>query len=62
MIYEKIKKLCESKGMSIREVEFLASVSYGSIGHWRDSVPRVDKLKAVATVLDVSLDSLCEEL
>ena len=47
--------------MSIRELEFLASISYGSIGHWRDSSPRVDKLKAVADVLEVSIDSLMEE-
>lgn len=61
MLYQKIKKLCDERHMSIRELEFLASISYGSIGHWRDSSPRVDKLKAVADVLEVSIDSLMEE-
>lgn len=58
VLYERIKALCEAKGYSIRELEFLADISYGSIGHWRTSVPRIDNVIAVADVLEVSVDYL----
>lgn len=57
-LYERVKQICEAKHMSIRELEFLASVSYGSIGHWRTSVPRIDNVIAVADALGVSVDYL----
>lgn len=58
MLYDKIKKLCDEKHMKIRELEFIASVPYGTIGHWKRSIPRVDTLKAVANALDMTIDEL----
>lgn len=60
-LYENVKAICDSKKMSIRELEFLASISYGSIGHWRKSAPRIDNVVAVANALDVSVGYLLGE-
>ena len=51
MIYDKIKTICNSKGISIRSVEKEAGLSNGAISKWNDASPTVDKLQAVAKVL-----------
>ncbi len=58
MIYENIQTIASSKSMKIAEVEKRAGLSNGTIGKWRDSVPKVDSLIKVAKVLGVSLSTL----
>lgn len=57
-IYDKIKELCEEKGMSIRQLEVLAGLKNGAISKWNDSSPTIKSLKAVADVLKVKVDKL----
>lgn len=60
MIYDKIKQICEEKGVSVASVEKKANLSNGAISKWNKSAPTADKLKAVADVLKVRVDKLLE--
>lgn len=58
MIYDKIKEVCKSKGVSVTSVERKAGLSNGTISKWNDVSPTVNKLNAVAKVLKVKIDTL----
>lgn len=58
MIYDTIKDLCKERGLSVSSVEKKAGLSNGAISKWNDSSPTVDKLNAVAKVLNVKVDCL----
>lgn len=60
-IYDRIKALCDSKGISIRECEKRAGIGNGTIAGWQSSSPVISKLQAVASVLGVSISKLVEE-
>lgn len=60
MIYNKIKDICEAKGISVTSVEKKAGLGNGAISKWNESSPTVEKLKAVADVLKVKVDKLLE--
>ena len=57
-IYDKIKAMCEEKGMSIRQLEVAAGLKNGAISKWNDSSPTIKNLKAVADVLKVKVDKI----
>lgn len=57
-IYDKIKAICEEKGMSVRQLEVSAGLKNGAISKWNDSSPTIKSLKAVADVLKVKVDKL----
>ncbi len=58
MIYDTIKDLCKERGLSVSSVEKKAGLSNGAISKWNDSSPTVEKLNAVAKVLNVKVDCL----
>lgn len=58
MLYENIQNIASEKGISIAELEKRAGLSNGTIGKWRDSMPKIDSLIKVAKVLDVGLSVL----
>lgn len=58
LIYDKIKTICEEKGLSIRQVETAAGLKNGAISKWNESSPTIKGLKAVADVLKVKVDKL----
>ena len=58
MIYDKIKEVCKSRGVSVASVEKKAGLSNGAISKWNDVSPTVNKLNAVAKVLKVKIDTL----
>lgn len=60
MIYEGIKQLCESKGLTIAALERGAGLSNGTVGKWNKSSPTMKNLKAVAKCLGVSVSYLLE--
>ncbi len=60
MIYKNIKKICDSKKISIRELECRAELGNGTISGWKTSSPTVEKLKRVADVLECTIDKLIE--
>lgn len=57
-IYDKIKAICEEKGMSVRQLEMSAGLKNGTIRKWNDSSPTIKSLIAVADVLKVKVDKL----
>ena len=58
LIYDKIKEICEERGLSVRSIEIEAGLKNGAISKWNDSSPTVKSLKAVADVLKVKVDKL----
>ena len=61
MIYDTIKALCKKRGLSVTSVEKEAGLSNGALSTWNDSSPTVDKLNAVAKVLNVKVDCLLRQ-
>ena len=60
LIYDKIKEICKSKGVSVASVEKEAGLSNGTISKWNSSSPTVEKLNAVAKILKVKVDTLLD--
>ena len=61
MVYENVKALCDKKGISIAQLEKEAGLSNGSIGKWKNCIPKADSLQAVAKVLKVKMEKLLQE-
>lgn len=62
MIYQNILRLCQERGITIRQLEEQSGVGNGIVHNWKTrSVPKVDKLKKVADYLNVTLDELVSE-
>lgn len=61
MIYDRIKQICEEKGISITQLEKKAGLTNGSISKWNNHVPQADRLQAVAKVLKVKMEKLLQE-
>ena len=60
-IYENVKKVCASKGISIFALEERLGFSRSSICKWNTNIPSVTKVKAVAEALECTVDDLLEE-
>lgn len=58
MIYQNIKSIADSKGISIRKIEQDVGIVLGSIYHWNDVKPSVDKVAKVAKYLGVTVEEL----
>lgn len=58
VLYEKIKKLADDRGVSINQIESNLGFSRGSIYKWDKNVPSVFKIKQVADYFDITVDSL----
>lgn len=56
MIYEKVKKLCDERGISIRMLEQNTGIKNGTIGGWREHQPTLNRLQAVADYFGVPLE------
>ena len=56
MIYEKIKKICDERGMSVRSLESKAGLGNGTIKSWENSVPGIARLSAVADILGLPIE------
>lgn len=58
MNVQKIKDLCNAKGINFAQLERAAGIGNGTIGKWRTCSPRVSTLKKVADYFGVSVDAL----
>lgn len=58
MIYQKIKSIADSQGISIRKIEQDTGITPSSIYHWNEVKPSVDKVARVAKYLGVSVEDL----
>lgn len=60
MIYQNIKSIADSKGISIRKIEMDTGITLGSIYHWNEVKPSVDKVVLVAKYLGTTVEKLLE--
>ena len=60
-LLEKIKALCESKGVTVYRLEKDLGFSSGSVSKWDTNSPSVEKAKAVADYFGVSVESLLKQ-
>lgn len=61
MDIEKIKELCKQKGVSINTLETESGIGRNNIARWEKYTPGVDKVKAVADYLGVTVDYLLSD-
>lgn len=63
MIYDNIKRLCETHGISIAALEKKCGIANGTIGKWRgnNQSPRICTLQRVADHFGVPVDELLKE-
>ena len=61
MIYQNIKSIADSQHISIRKIEQETGTTLGSIYHWNDVKPSVDKVVKVANYLGVTVEDLLKE-
>lgn len=57
-VYERINKLAKKKGISLKKLATDSGLSENAIYSWKNKVPRMNSLKAVAKQLHVSVDYL----
>jgi transcriptional regulator with XRE-family HTH domain len=60
VVYDRVKALCDERGLSISQLETMAGLGNGTIGGWRVSVPAVDTVKRVADALGITVNDLIE--
>lgn len=58
LIYSNIRKLCSDRGITIRDLEKACGLGFKSIENWKNHMPTVDNLKAVADFFGVTVDEL----
>ena len=58
LIYDKIKQICDEKGVTVSSVEKKAGLSNGAISKWNTSSPTIENLQSVANVLKVKLEKI----
>ena len=58
MIYQNIKSIADSQKVSISKIEQDTGITLGSIYHWNDVKPSVDKVVKVANYLGVTVEEL----
>ena len=57
----RITELCRERKISVLELERRAGLKQRTVYRWDDSIPAVDKVKAVADVLGTTVDDLLRE-
>ena len=57
-MYEVIKKLCDERNISVRQLEHVIGLGNGSIGKWKKNSPKLSSVVAVAEYLGVTVDYL----
>ena len=58
VLVEKIKRLCNARGISVPKLEDALGFGAGTISKWKKSAPGSDKLVKVAEYFQVSTDYL----
>ena len=61
MVTENIRKLCEERNISVCALEKEVGLGNGTVGKWRNTSPRVDRLQLVANYFGVTVDELLQD-
>lgn len=57
-LYDRIKRLADEKGVSLRQAELAMKMSNGTLGSWRKKIPKYTTLQRAAEYFNVSVDYL----
>lgn len=57
-MYDKVKKLCDARGISIYKFERDVGLANGSVSKWRAVTPSLASAKMVADYFGISVDML----
>lgn len=57
-IYERIKKIAETKGLSIKQLEKILDFSPNTLYKWKRQSPSIERVEKVATFFNISIDFL----
>lgn len=57
-LFDRIKQLCDEKGLTIMALEQKAGLGNAVIAAWKTSSPRLDSLKKVSDALDMTFEEL----
>ncbi|HBC4586717.1 TPA: helix-turn-helix transcriptional regulator [Staphylococcus aureus] len=57
-LVQRIRNLCNSKGITFAELERILGFSNGQIRRWEKTKPGIDKVQKIADHFDVSVDYL----
>ena len=58
LIYDRIDRICRLRGTTPSEVERVCGFAPGTIIKWKTSIPRADRLAAVAKALHTTSEAL----
>ena len=61
-MYDKMKRLCQDRGLTIAKLERMADIGNGLIDDWNRCYPRLGTLDKVARALDMPLVELIDYL
>lgn len=61
MLYDNIKSLCKSRGISVSRLEHELGFPRSSICKWNENQPGIRKVQNVANYFGVSIEKLLEE-
>ena len=54
-LYDRIRELCDMRGVSFRKVERSIGIGHSSINRWHTQMPKADTLQKVADYFGVSV-------
>lgn len=57
-LVERLQQLAKEKGTNFKQIEIKCGIGNGTMRRWDEKAPRIDKIKAVADYLNVSIDYL----
>ncbi len=60
MLVSKIKRLCEEKGISIRNLETSIGLGNGTISKWDESIPSMDNVLKLCKYFEVTPNEFFE--
>ena len=60
-MYDKIKKLCEERKISLRQLEIDTGLGNGAICKWKECSPRLSSVVAVAEYFGITVDELIDK-
>jgi transcriptional regulator with XRE-family HTH domain len=61
-MYNKVKRLCDARGISIHKFEADIGLANGAVGKWKTVTPTLANVKKVADYFGISVDALIDGL
>lgn len=62
MLYDNVRALCESRGISVYKMEKDLGFSNASISKWNENEPGIRKVQKVADYLGVAIEVLLKDV